>query len=1021
MASLHQEGGRSMRSLLSPFSASARSTSARSTSAISIRAGDRPGVALVSTCICVVLSAAVPGVAWAQDDTDGDGIPDAIDSCPEHVNGTAEDSDGDGVGDVCDPDTINALLESTPVGGGPVELHARTPWYRLRVSAANGLEIDAEGGLGATPTPGIGVSAIPPAVRIQPVDFFGLGGGYAPGAATPVQSSWQSIVLESVFAAGVGGPPPIRGFVSTHANGASIGYELPLSSIPIGDDVGIGHDVVLASGWTLDASEVTAGGGVGRITLRDGGGVARLRISAVEVIAHGSDTVIADSASFHGLQRVVEELASSVQTASVGPADLVGADVYGGIHAPLVETAYTVETLKDAALGTISVTPIGGTTWRISMIAPAAIVDRNRATSSHVFLGWRVSTLGAVDLGTGAPGAPAATVHCRHLCFFDDEAVVSGTENVIRVHNDIGTFDGAAPDYTLFPDDGGSAADYDVLSQQQAALGCAGCTMALSGTTLVEFPGGGVGMGIGPGPRVGPADPCVASDPLNESAGTGRCAVGKSKRGVFSAEELELSGSMSGLVAGESDVSVASFTFLQRHDPNVTDPTLLHGVMGIGCAAEAGVRIGVNPSNGDVLGNVPLDLSTCAPDDIGAGFCRPPALASPPGTGICNVAIDSALLTGLGSVANPYMDTTLPSGVGIALHMRGGSARIGDLAWDPGSNGCTGTYASEPSSVRGFEVMASVSGGANVAETTGEPMAYDDAGAVPPTVFCVSNVLGDELVTGLVVGGNADVRADHLQIEETLLGAIQASNGGANLEDVASTTLGGTPCPTVDSLTCRTPIQELACPGCKQGGEHFAASISAGLSASTGLEVTNSVIGLDEAGYSAGRSASLPSLVLGEDLVATGGGLTFGRRLAGLLSTPIQLAWGPDTLFEPGLFVVDISDSVIGTDVAAISLDNFDSPGGVRDLTLGDNCYTNDGTTCITDTTPGAIVVGAAAPEPEVIDTNGDALEDASDEPNMNAGLVPEPGSAIGLASGFALILGLARRRRRRERGATHA
>jgi hypothetical protein len=48
-----------------------------------------------------------------QPDTDGDGIPDAVDNCPLVFNPSQLDNDGDGIGDCCDPDTL------TPPGCSP--------------------------------------------------------------------------------------------------------------------------------------------------------------------------------------------------------------------------------------------------------------------------------------------------------------------------------------------------------------------------------------------------------------------------------------------------------------------------------------------------------------------------------------------------------------------------------------------------------------------------------------------------------------------------------------------------------------------------------------------------------------------------------------------------------------------------------------------------------------------------------------------------------------------------------------
>src|SRR4029453_11115766 len=37
-------------------------------------------------------------------DTDGDGVADCLDNCPNHSNATQLDTDGDGFGDACGPD-----------------------------------------------------------------------------------------------------------------------------------------------------------------------------------------------------------------------------------------------------------------------------------------------------------------------------------------------------------------------------------------------------------------------------------------------------------------------------------------------------------------------------------------------------------------------------------------------------------------------------------------------------------------------------------------------------------------------------------------------------------------------------------------------------------------------------------------------------------------------------------------------------------------------------------------------------
>lgn len=62
-------------------------------------------------------------------DTDGDGVPDDTDNCPNDANPNQEDADHDGLGDVCDPTPF-----PEPVGGiiVPVnKLGLVAPWMGL--------------------------------------------------------------------------------------------------------------------------------------------------------------------------------------------------------------------------------------------------------------------------------------------------------------------------------------------------------------------------------------------------------------------------------------------------------------------------------------------------------------------------------------------------------------------------------------------------------------------------------------------------------------------------------------------------------------------------------------------------------------------------------------------------------------------------------------------------------------------------------------------------------------------------
>lgn len=942
----------------------------------------------------------------ARAGNDGDGIANASDNCPQNVNPHQEDSDADGIGDVCDPDTINPLLERDLAG----RLHARTPSYRMRYSPTTPVEFSLQGGLGAPASASIGVSP-DPAVGVAPASITGLVSAYSLGSVSLAQSTWQTARGANAFVSGGGNSVPLH--LSTYANGVGLGFEIPTAQIASGSDVRIALSFTLPAGFSIDASEANAGAGVGRLTVLDSAIVPCFKVGAVELMAFGSTTTIADSPTFFGLARLADELESTPREASAGPPDQVGSNASGGIHAPLVETSYALDqNMADGDLGRFEVDS-SRTGYTVTLVAPSAFIERNRATSGRILIGLRLSSLVPIALGTGSPGVPAPAVHGRHLVFFDDEAVITGREIDLRLRNVFATFDGAAPSYALFPNGGGNAALYDVARQQQTGFGCAGCSIALTGSSRIEFVQGGVGVGLAPGPRVGPAHPCITSDPLNLAAQSGRCAAGLNKRASLSAGRLEVRGSMSGLVAAESDVVLDEFVFVQQADRNVDDPTLLHTVLGLGCAADAGPRIGINPSNGAVMGNVPFD-AVCSPASVGNGSCAPTPRSTPATTGLCNLVAKRIELVGMASNANPLgTDFLLPAGEGVALHMKRGKGQIGDLAYDALTDACQGTITSAASSVVGFETLASFSGGANVRASDGQPLAAGDPGAVAPNHYCVTNLLGDELGMGISVAGNVDVRARHLQIERTLMGAVHVANGGSNVETVASTTGRGAACRSLDGTTCASPVQELACPTCKLGGANQLAMASSGKSAPTRLQIRNSILGLDEDGPSSGANPALPPLVLDANLRAIGGGLTIGRRPAGLFRPAVQVALGPDVMHDPALFSLELTGNTIGLDVASIAIDNFDSAGGGLPFNLAGNCYSRDGSTCVAPAGATALIASAAVAA-QVQALNGLALSQALLQPDPAAGIVvPEPSLGSAVAGGLALLAALGTRRRR--------
>jgi len=353
------------------------------------------------------------------------------------------------------------------------------------------------------------------------------------------------------------------------------------------------------------------------------------------------------------------------------------------------------------------------------------------------------------------------------------------------------------------------------------------------------------------------------------------------------------------------------------------------------------------------------------------------------------------VLQGMASWNNPLgRDDMIPSGCGATLAFRAGTGQIGPKSYNPDSKQCelVGAEPEEPSLIEGFECMIAASGGANVDGATGQPLTHlPSSSLVPPNVYCLDRIRGHDLVAGLEVGPNADVRASRLNIELTQYCAVTMANVTANVATVLNTSnREGLPdgCPSVDGVTCSHPAQDLCCETCRREDVDFLAIAGAGLTAPTKLTLTQSTIEVSGQNPILGNLDLDPNTLVAQCETA----LTIGRRQACLATAPICVSKGADTILYPELVYLLAEDNDIRISSPGLVIDNLESPSAENNsIALLDNCYSPDGDVCA-DPEGESNLVGTAAAlpsgeaDPEILATNTEVVEEAASEPKDDTG-----------------------------------
>jgi hypothetical protein len=544
---------------------------------------------------------------------------------------------------------------------------------------------------------------------------------------------------------------------------------------------------------------------------------------------------------------------------------------------------------------------------------------------------------------------------------------------------------------------------------------------------------GGTGVALGPGARVAAGDPCLTAPAFaNQCPGVNLVRRGRitfpgatlTIKGAMSGLGASESDVIGGTFVGElgDDVNAT--------DKNLTRGRVGLGV-GADRGVRIGWNVLTNEFLSNMPLNTAFCTvgdGSCFPTPR----LDPGGANQPRGTGMATLEVDRVLLTGIGSVLSPHQDLAKPAGVGLSCGIRNGTCRIGATATQRSSItgfelGFTagGGDNVDPATGIGLERTDPNAVLPSGAELSKADIFDNETGVLVGgnVQMTLNEVDVRECQYNCIAVGNdsaniaTPANSRFCIFSPTSILPRTACTSDTTCSDLELGAVCGSPCPSDDGVHCRSRAREYGAPQIGIGMEDYLAAIAGGVTAPVSLTIQNSGIACGKcppdaggvllaktdagfpdcpAGATAGREPVLPLLPLspltlesagtvtadGSDLTALldpssgvacdsshNPDLTFYGTPACLLKAPLGIAVGSDTLLDPNLLTLTLSNFTMCLASPGIVFDVQDAGKTNITLSMATAAFQNpDGTltdrlvvatTSPTDTGTAAVAVKA--------------------------------------------------------------